>query len=272
MDPTSAAELRANARAVRARLFAPPNAVVDRGINLRAPKQPPAPLISSLKPIVWMPHKVRISDVFQLVADYYRIPAEMLTMQMRAVKLSRMRRVCLWLAHEVLGRGYPEIVHAMNRRNSQGMMHTVAKMYEDMRTNSDLAYDVAELELRMAALAKLLIAGRPAPEPRIMQAKKKTIGIARVIRITATFYKLPADCLMGNSRVARIAKARQIACYLAHAVLGRTVCEIGRAIQRDHSTVSWATEKVELMLPTDAELSNDIELLKLQILDDRVAP
>lgn len=268
MVATSAAELRANARAVRARLVAPPNAVIDRGINLRAPKQPPAPLIKPAPRIFWMPHKVRISEVLQLVADYYGVPVEVLMTERRTRVLQRMRRICSWLAHECLGRSYPEIATALNRRTHKGMMNGSSRLYEQMKLDRGLAYDVAELELRMAAVGQLLIAARPSPEPRIEEAKRRSTAISRVIQITADFYRIPADCVLGRSCIPSTAKVRHVVCYLSRAILGRSFAEIGRTLGRDHTTVMWAVDRMATQLQTNTELFYDIELLKQQIMFD----
>lgn len=270
MVATSITELRANARAVRARLTTPANAVVDRGINLRALRQPPAPPPAPPVPrIIWIPHKVRIADVLQLVGDYYRIPVDTLTTKRRTVTLLRLRRVCGWLAHEVLGRSYPEIADAMNRRTHKGQIAGVCRVYQDMKLSSDLAYDVAELELRMAALGRLLIAGRPRPEPKLSMAMTRSMAIARVMKLTADFYKMPVECVLGRSRLVAVVRVRHIACHLARDLLRRSFSEIGRTIDRDHSTVVVAVQKIKAWLPTDAALAYDVELLKEQILNDK---
>lgn len=266
MVATSVAELRANAKAVRARLISPTNAVVDRGIDLRARRQPPPPP-PPIARIIWIPHKVRISDVLQLVADYYRIPIADLMAHRRTVTLGRLRHICGWLAHEVLGRSYPEIARAMNRRDHKMLLFGTRKIYEGMQVNSDLAFDVAELEKRMAAVAQLLIAGRP--EPRLSRAMTRSMAIARIVKLTSDYYKMPVDCVLGTSRLVSVTKARHVACYLARSVLGRTFGQIGLAIERDHSTLVVAFKKIKRQLPEDAELSYDINMLKQQILCDK---
>ncbi len=65
-------------------------------------------------------------------------------------------------------------------------------------------------------------------------------SVASIQAVVADHYHVPR-CMMTSRTQARPAvRARQVAMYLAHTVLGKGPTEIGRRFNRDHSTVSHA--------------------------------
>ncbi len=90
-------------------------------------------------------------------------------------------------------------------------------------------------------------------------------GCAAVIRLVAQEKRVsrrmlthPARCRAGTAR------ARQLAMYLSHVVLGRSLKEVGEAFGRDRTTVSHACALIEDMRDDpvfDAELERLEQLL-----------
>ena len=80
-----------------------------------------------------------------------------------------------------------------------------------------------------------------------------------VINLVAHERSEPRQLLMNRSRCqAKAAKARQLAMYLSHVVLGRSLSEIGGTFGRDRTTVSYACGVIEDMRDDpafDAEVS-----------------
>ncbi len=274
---TTAAEMRANARAIRARLVAPANAVIDRGINLRPyrelPPVTPPPVEDGLveeKPVpkvVLIAPKVRTIDVLQLVASYYNVPMSAVEENRRTATMLRIREVCGWLAHVVLGRNYSEIARAMNIRSHKGLVYSMPRMWEKLKADPDLAFDVAELETQVAALAERIAAGLP--EPQLSLAMARPMAIARVMKLAADFYKVPIESLLGESRLVPIVRARHVACYLARDLLHRSFPDIGRVVHRDHSTIVYVFHKLALSLPNDPDFAREVEQLRGQIINDK---
>lgn len=86
-----------------------------------------------------------------------------------------------------------------------------------------------------------------------------------VIALVARQKNLPIR-LLTHERRGRlpIARARQLAMYLSHVVLGRTLMEIGDAFGRDRTTVSYACALIEDM--RDNRLFDDeVSALERQI-------
>ena len=81
------------------------------------------------------------------------------------------------------------------------------------------------------------------PAPRTQPAPASCDA---VIALVARRKNLPPHLLTHKSRSRQAAaRARQLAMYLAHVVLGRTLTEIGIAFGRDRTTVSHACALIE---------------------------
>ena len=70
----------------------------------------------------------------------------------------------------------------------------------------------------------------------------------QVISLVARQKNVPLSMLMHRRRdKLPVARARQLAMYLSHVVLGRTLSEIGEVFGRDRTTVSYACAVIEDM-------------------------
>lgn len=100
-------------------------------------------------------------------------------------------------------------------------------------------------------------------------------GCDAVIALIAQEKRVPIRLLTHPSRCRMdTARARQLAMYLSHVVLGCSLGEIGEAFGRDRTTVSYACAVIE-DLRDDAKFDADVcELerrLELQLTDARHA-
>jgi chromosomal replication initiation ATPase DnaA len=86
-----------------------------------------------------------------------------------------------------------------------------------------------------------------------------------VIALVARQKKLPIR-LLTHQRRGRlpVARARQLAMYLSHVVLGRTLMDIGEAFGRDRTTVSYACALIEDMRD-DRHFDDEVTALERQI-------
>lgn len=67
----------------------------------------------------------------------------------------------------------------------------------------------------------------------------------RVVRHIAAVRGIPVMAILGPSRSAEVAAARQVAMYLCHTLLSLTMTDVGRAFGRDRTTVAHACASVE---------------------------
>ncbi|MGH2984657.1 MAG: chromosomal replication initiator protein DnaA [Solirubrobacterales bacterium] len=93
--------------------------------------------------------------------------------------------------------------------------------------------------------------------------------VAQIQQTVATRLEIPVERLLSPSRVAPIARARQLAMYLTRELTDLSLPEIAAAFnRRDHTTVIHAIRKVEARAVEDAALARTIE----QLTSDLAAP
>ncbi len=91
----------------------------------------------------------------------------------------------------------------------------------------------------------------------------RRVRIEDILRIVSRHYKVARNELLSSRRSRDVVRPRQIAMYLAKSLTSRSLPEIGRRFGgRDHTTVLHSVRKVEQMMKDDADLTQEIELLK----------
>jgi chromosomal replication initiator protein len=97
----------------------------------------------------------------------------------------------------------------------------------------------------------------------IRAREARRVRIEDILRIVSRHYKVPRNELLSSRRSRDVVRPRQIAMYLAKSLTSRSLPEIGRRFGgRDHTTVLHSVRKVEQMMKDDADLTQEIELLK----------
>lgn len=90
-------------------------------------------------------------------------------------------------------------------------------------------------------------------------------SIQNIQKAVADYYKITIDDLKGKKRSNKIAYPRQIAMYLCQLITEETVSHIGMEFGgRDHSTVIYASKKINDDLKNNKELENIINDIKNQ--------
>ena len=88
------------------------------------------------------------------------------------------------------------------------------------------------------------------------------ITVDKVIRNVAAFFEVPPDLISGNSRIARIVLARQIAMYVSRKYTGESYASLGYHFgDRTHATVLYACNKIQKGLKNNPDLQNMIEAI-----------
>lgn len=95
----------------------------------------------------------------------------------------------------------------------------------------------------------------------LRNAKKEVTkpSVNRIVSVVADYYNLTPSQIMGKTRVAQIALARHISMHLCRVLLGMNFSEIGKAFDKDHTSVMNACEKVENMGKTDPLMKKALE-------------
>jgi chromosomal replication initiator protein len=137
---------------------------------------------------------------------------------------------------------------------------------------------ISNLRLLEGALTRILALGsltssaitpeavdRALPAPRATATTAKP-EITHIQKAVANRLEVPVERLLSPSRVAPIARARQLAMYLSRELTDLSLPEIAAAFnRRDHTTVMHAIRKVESRALEDAALTRTIEQLSSEL-------
>ncbi len=127
--------------------------------------------------------------------------------------------------------------------------------------------------LARATLTKQPLTVEMAAQALGLQAQMRATRVAsepptikRVLEATATYYQLSLDDLLSKRRTQKIARARQIAMYLAREETQASLPQIGEALGgRNHSTILYGYKKIAQKLPGDAALQQDLAAIREQL-------
>ena len=97
-------------------------------------------------------------------------------------------------------------------------------------------------------------------------SNKKVITVQFIVDTVADKFKISPKDIVSTNRSRNIANPRQIAMYLCKKFTNLSVTDIGRQMNKDHSTVLHGINKIESELKSDPLLQNDIDQLSNIIL------
>lgn len=163
------AEMIQHAKEVRQRLLFPPNAVKDRGIDLKRkqipPETPPTPPTENLEGVIEYPHlecivtvtplspqprTLKIKTILKAVSGYYGIPVPIIKGDSRRMIDVRPRHVVFYLASRHTGLSIAAIGRRFNRDHTT-ILHAVRNMTERLLVDNELASAIKILENRLLA-------------------------------------------------------------------------------------------------------------------------
>lgn len=90
--------------------------------------------------------------------------------------------------------------------------------------------------------------------------RKTTID--EIQKKVAEYFNISVKELQSSRRARTVARPRQIAMYLAKQLTSRSLPEIGRKFDRDHTTVMHAVRKVEELIIEDISLAENVDALR----------
>ncbi|MFN4171309.1 MAG: chromosomal replication initiator protein DnaA [Pseudorhodobacter sp.] len=97
----------------------------------------------------------------------------------------------------------------------------------------------------------------------ILRASDRKLTIEEIQRKVAEHYNVRLSDMIGPKRVRIIARPRQIAMYLSKTLTSRSLPDIGRRFGgRDHTTIMHGVKKIEELMATDSQLSDDLQMLR----------
>ena len=100
----------------------------------------------------------------------------------------------------------------------------------------------------------------------ILRASDRKISIEEIQKQVAHHYNIRLAEMVGPKRVRSFARPRQVAMYLCKQLTSRSLPEIGRHFGgRDHTTVMHGVRRIEELRAQDAQIEEDLELLRRQL-------
>lgn len=118
------------------------------------------------------------------------------------------------------------------------------------RTIKALQKEVAELSARLKAIV------REDDSPLVMPSRIKS-----VITAVAEYYRISLNDIVCHRRSREVALPRQVAMYLAKELTTNSLPEIGRVLDRDHSTILHGCRKIATLRLQDPVLDTQIREL-----------
>jgi chromosomal replication initiator protein len=92
-------------------------------------------------------------------------------------------------------------------------------------------------------------------------ADEKVITIEHIQRTVSGFFGLKLTDMRTRTRTKAVAFPRQVAMYFARQLTHASLTEVGRAFDKDHTTVLHAVTKIEAMIREDAKFKKTIDTL-----------
>jgi chromosomal replication initiator protein len=105
----------------------------------------------------------------------------------------------------------------------------------------------------------------PALVRHVLQRLGMTLSVGQIVDAAAQEFGVRAEELLARNRRPEVARARQVAMYLAHELGRESSAEIGRELRRDHSTVLHAIKRVEAELPHDLGLQSAVDNVRQRL-------
>jgi hypothetical protein len=173
MHPLSIDVLRGDARDIRRRLIRPPNAVPDRGINLRRDTSlpPPKKRLPSPMEAGWLPamfvildairklkelkaekdeSPIGIKSIIAVVARHYGVKPIDLVSHRRTANIVIPRQVAMYLAKTVTLRSLPFIGRHFGGRDHTTVLHSVRKIAWMVEHDPDFAAEIEKLRASLS--------------------------------------------------------------------------------------------------------------------------
>ncbi|MBQ9732265.1 MAG: chromosomal replication initiator protein DnaA [Alphaproteobacteria bacterium] len=96
----------------------------------------------------------------------------------------------------------------------------------------------------------------------MLRSYDKRTTIDEIQKKVAEHFNISVKEMQSSRRARTVARPRQIAMYLAKQLTSRSLPEIGRKFDRDHTTVMHAVRKVEELIIEDISLAESIDTLR----------
>ena len=99
---------------------------------------------------------------------------------------------------------------------------------------------------------------------RVLQSRfaspERRPTVEQIIALTAKYYGLTKEQLLAPTHQRAIARPRQIAMYLCRQLTRRSLPDLAKRFGgKHHTTILWATGRIESLMGTDEQVRTDVE-------------
>lgn len=94
----------------------------------------------------------------------------------------------------------------------------------------------------------------------LTQTNRITVDV--ILESVEEFFKIKAEDLFGKSRKKNVNHARQIAIYLIRQLLNEPYEAIGEIFNRNHTTIMYSNDQIELKLKEERDLAEEVEVIR----------
>ncbi|MBF1233019.1 MAG: chromosomal replication initiator protein DnaA, partial [Haemophilus sp.] len=91
----------------------------------------------------------------------------------------------------------------------------------------------------------------------ILALQERLVTIENIQKVVAEYYRIKVADLKSKSRARSVTRPRQVAMALAKELTNKSLPEIGRAFERDHTTVLNACREVPKFREKDSSIQED---------------
>ena len=96
----------------------------------------------------------------------------------------------------------------------------------------------------------------------MLRSYDRRTTIDEIQKKAAEHFNISVKEMQSARRARSVARPRQIAMYLAKQLTSRSLPEIGRKFDRDHTTVMHAVRKVEELISKDSSIAENVDILR----------
>lgn len=88
------------------------------------------------------------------------------------------------------------------------------------------------------------------------------LGLDKILQITAHYYDVEINDIMGTARGSKVSLARHLAIYLSRELTNKSFVSIAEFYNKKHTTIMFAHDKIKKELPLKNELSGAVREIK----------
>ena len=88
------------------------------------------------------------------------------------------------------------------------------------------------------------------------------ISLDKIAKVTAKYYDVDINDIMGTARGAKVSNARHLSIYLSREITNKSFASIAEFYNKKHTTIMFAHEKIKKELPVKKELDEAVREIK----------